>query len=295
MVALTALKKDAVFAAVRHMYTAIALYPDRDYHFPIGRAACSFVGYPHRQVARLPPWAVESFSGVGYPFAAKVIRPGDSVLDIGSGSGTDLLIAAHQTGDGGEVIGVDMTAAMVEKVSKRLVATGMGNVRVLHGNAEHVPVPAGTVDVVTSNGVFNLVPDKWAALAEAYRVLRPGGRLQFADIGVGRPLLGECVSDPLLWAECIVGATVTEEYGTMLQDLGFARIELLGRLDYFAGAASPVTRSMAASFRACSFVLRAIKPPVSPLPKPRDWPPRASKIRNTSQPPIPGSVLFSLP
>jgi arsenite methyltransferase len=276
MVAITSLKKDVIFAAVRSMYTEVARHPEREYHVPTGRKACAFVGYPDDRLTRLPASALESFAGVGYPFAANVIRPGDTVLDVGSGSGTDLLIAALDTGEGGQVIGLDMTAAMVEKLKNNVAAAGAVRVRVLEGNAEHIPLPDESVDVVTSNGVFNLVPDKRAAFTEIHRVLRPGGRVQIADIAVGRPLTGDCVSDPKLWAECIVGATLMDEYFAMIEHAGFGHVEALGQLDYFSASVSRATRSIAESFRACSFVLRAAKPPSPPLPTPLLWPPSSA-------------------
>jgi TusA-related sulfurtransferase len=144
---------------------------------------------------------------------------------------------------------------------------------VLEGNAEHIPLPDESVDVITSNGVFNLVPDKRAAFAEIHRVLRPGGRVQIADIAIGHPLSGECVSDPKLWAECIVGATLMDEYLAMIEHAGFVHVDALGQLDYFSASTSAATRSIAESFRACSFVLRAAKPPSPPLPKSSPWPP----------------------
>jgi arsenite methyltransferase len=234
--------------------------PAHTHHVPTGREACTFVGYPDDRLTQLPASAIESFAGVGYPFAAKMIRPGDTILDVGSGSGTDLLIAAQEAGERGHLIGLDMTAAMVEKGKNNAAAASVRSVRVLEGNAENIPLADGSVDVVTSNGVFNLVPDKRAAFAEIHRVLRPGGRVQIADIAVGRPLSGECVSDPKLWAECIVGATLMDEYLTMIEHAGFVHVEALGHFDYFSASASAATRSIAESFRACSFVLRAAKP-----------------------------------
>ena len=136
MVAIASLKKDVIFAAVRGMYTEVARHPEREYHFPTGRAACAFVGYPDDRLARLPASAIESFAGVGYPFAANVIRPGDTVLDVGSGSGTDLLLAARETGERGHVIGLDMTAAMVAKLAEQCGRRQRDSVRVLEGNAE---------------------------------------------------------------------------------------------------------------------------------------------------------------
>lgn len=273
MVFTSSLKKDAIFTAVRAMYTDVALHPERDYHFPTGRGACTFVGYPEEQLANLPSSAIESFAGVGYPFAANVIRTGDTVLDVGSGSGTDLLLAARQIGSRGEAIGLDMTAAMLEKLQRNVRAAGIGHARLLEGNAEKIPLPNESVDVVTSNGVLNLVPDKHAAFAEIYRVLRPGGRLQIADIALGQPMSTECASDPKLWAECVVGATLEDELTAMLEQAGFMHVEPVGHLDYFSGSSSAATRSIARSFRARSIVLRASKPPSPPLPPPQRWPP----------------------
>jgi arsenite methyltransferase len=276
MVYISSANKDLIFDAVRAMYTDVALHPDRGYHFPTGRAACTLVGYPGEQLARLPGAAVESFAGVGYPFAANVIRPGDTVLDVGSGSGTDLLLAVQLVGAAGQVIGLDMTAAMLAKLETSVAAAGASNVRLLEGNAERIPLPDASVDVVTSNGVLNLVPDKRVAFAEIHRVLRPGGRVQVADIALGSPLTGDCLSNPRLWAECIVGATLEDDYLALLDAAGFGRVETLGRLDYFAASASAETRSIARSFHACSIVLRTVKPPASPLPSPLPWPPAAS-------------------
>jgi SAM-dependent methyltransferase len=267
--------KTLIFEAVRTMYTDVARDPGRGFHFPTGRAACDFVGYPDAELEPLPACAVESFAGVGYPFAANVMQDGDAVLDIGSGSGTDALLAARAVGDAGTVIGLDMTTAMRAKLGASVAAAEAANVRLLGGNAERLPLADASVDVVSSNGVLNLVPDKRAAFADIFRVLRPGGRVQIADIALGRPLTGDCVNDPRLWAECVVGATLEDAYVELLAEAGFTAIEVLGRLDYFSASASAETRSIARSFNACSIVLRAVKPPASPLPAPRPWPPAA--------------------
>jgi len=272
MVYVASLNKDLIFSAVRAMYTDVALHPQHEYHFPTGRSACIFVGYPETQLSQLPPTAVESFAGVAYPFAANVIAAGDTVLDIGCGSGTDLLVAAQLVGANGAAIGMDMTAAMLEKVTRNAAAAGASNVRILEGNAERIPIPDASVDVVTSNGVLNLVPDKRNAFAEIHRVLKPGGRLQIGDIALGEPLSGDCVGNPQLWAECIVGATLETEYLRMLDESGFGPIEVLGQLDYFCASTSAATRSIAQSFHARSVVIRAVKPPSTPLPPALQWP-----------------------
>lgn len=260
MVAILSNQREVIFDAVQRMYTDVARMPEREFHFPTGRRAGEFVGYPAEQLDRLPVTAVESFAGVGYPFAAGVIRPGDTVLDIGSGSGTDALIAAGLVGPEGRVIGVDMTPAMREKLRANAASAGAANLEVLEGNAEAIPLPDASVDVVTSNGVLNLVPDKPRAFREVARVLRPGGRLQLADIVVETLPSDACRAHPELWAECIVGATTAEQYVVELEGAGLSDLEVLDRRDYFSGSGSAETRKVAGSFGAHSVVLRARKP-----------------------------------
>ncbi len=259
MVVITANHRDIILDAVQAMYTEVATRPEQEFHFPTGRAACEFVGYPAEELDALPNAAVESFAGVGYPFAADVIRPGDTVLDIGSGSGTDVLIAARRVGPAGEVIGLDMTEAMRQKLTANARAVGADQVRVVAGNAEDIPLPDASVDVVTSNGVLNLVPDKEEAVREIFRVLRPGGRVQIADIVVSTEPSAACRSKPQLWAECIVGATTEEEYLDYFRSAGFTGVEVLSHLDYFSRSASEETRRVAGSFGARTMVMRAGK------------------------------------
>src|SRR5215813_7337414 len=160
MVAILSNQRSAILDAVRRMYTEVAIECNREFHFPTGRKACEFVGYPAMQLDTLPTTAVESFAGVGYPFAANVIRPGDEVLDIGSGSGTDALIATRLVGPSGRVIGLDLTEAMRDKLRTNAGVAKAANLEILAGNAESIPMPDVSVDVVTTNDVINLVPDK---------------------------------------------------------------------------------------------------------------------------------------
>jgi SAM-dependent methyltransferase len=149
MVAILSNQREVIFDAVCRMYTDVARMPEREFHFPTGRRACELLGYPAVELDRLPPTAVESFAGVGYPFAAGVIRSGDVVLDIGSGSGTDALIAAQQVGAGGRVIGLDLTEAMRDKLLANAALAAAAHLVVLAGNAEAIPLPDESVDVVT--------------------------------------------------------------------------------------------------------------------------------------------------
>ncbi len=260
MVVVTSDQRDVIFDAVRDMYTAVADRPEEEYHFPTGRRACEYVGYPADQLDALPTTAIESFAGVGYPFSADSIREGDVVLDVGAGSGTDLLIAALLAGPEGRAIGLDMTEAMRRKASANAATMGLANVELVDGTAEEIPLPDASVDVVTSNGVINLVPDKPAAAREIHRVLRPGGRVQIADIVVRDLPSDECRSKPQLWAECIVGATTDDDYLETFRDVGFEEVERLSELDYFAASGSESTRRTAGGFGAHAIVMRARKP-----------------------------------
>jgi arsenite methyltransferase len=255
MVAVFSDKKEFIFKAVADMYTDVATHPGKTFHFPTGRLACLFVGYPGKQLDLIPATAPESFAGVGYPFAADVIRDGDVILDIGSGSGTDTLIASTLTGQDGKVYGLDMTEAMLEKLGRNIAAMGARNVVPLRGNAEEIPLPDASVDVVTSNGVLNLVPDKPRAFAEIARVLKPGGRLQISDISLAQPVSEKSRADPKLWAECVVGAVLEDDYVALLHAAGLA-VEVIGRLDYFDGSASADTRRVAHGLGAHTIILR---------------------------------------
>ncbi|GAB4098505.1 methyltransferase domain-containing protein [Sinomonas halotolerans] len=266
MVVISSDQREIIFDAVVAMYTSVASTPAQGFHFPTGRPAAEYVGYPADALDALPAAAVESFAGVGYPFAAAVLKPGDTVLDVGSGSGTDLLIAARAVGPAGFAYGVDMTEAMREKATAnaqaahRAPGARLARVEVRAGNAERLPFEDASVDVVTSNGVINLVPAKAAAIAEMHRVLRPGGWVQISDIVVEDLPSEACRAKPRLWAECIVGATTQTDYAGMFTAAGFTGVELLADLDYFAASSSHSTRTTAEGFGAHSMTLRARKP-----------------------------------
>jgi arsenite methyltransferase len=249
-----------VTKAVQHLYTEVAREPHKEYHFPLGLNALRFVGYPDEDLKKLPPTATESFAGVGYPFATRSIRPGDTVLDIGSGSGTDVLYASLKVGPTGRVMGLDFTPAMIKKARANIRRMGAKHVTIVEGNATKIPLPDGSVDVVTSNGVLNLVPDKPAAFREIFRVLKPGGRLQLADIVVQEDVGAVCGLNPQLWADCIGGAAVEGEYLKTIRGAGFDAVKIVRRTDYFSKSSSDSTKRITKTFGAESVVLSGRKP-----------------------------------
>lgn len=245
MVAIAGFTREQILRAVRGMYGEVATSPSRQFHFPTGRDACLFVGYPRDWLDQLPFAVVESFAGVGFPFRAGVIRRGDRVLDIGAGSGTDALIAARLVGPEGQVLALDLTPAMLTKLKRNVAAAGVTNIHVIEGNAEAIPLADASVDAVTSNGVLNLVPDKPKAFAELFRVLRAGGQAQIADIIVSRPAGDAARRDPKLWAECVVGAVPEDDYLDLIRTAGFGDVSVLRRFDYFSASSSADTRRLA--------------------------------------------------
>lgn len=185
---------------VKSKYMEVALEPQKGFHFHIGRPLAAMLGYKPKDVDWLPESTVESFAGTGNPFSMAALPPGAVVLDIGCGAGFDSLLAARQVGPSGRVIALDMTEAMLEKARRGAVALGLSNVEVRHGYAENLPVESGVIDVVISNGAINLCPDKAAVMKEVYRILRPGGRFQIADIVVHKEVPQEAKDDINLWS-----------------------------------------------------------------------------------------------
>jgi SAM-dependent methyltransferase len=173
---------ESLRSAIQEEYRLVALEPQRGFHFHTGRPLAQLLGYPDEWLIDLPESSIESFAGTGNPFRLGAIKPGEKVLDVGSGSGFDSLIAARMVSPAGQVVGIDMTPAMIEKARSGAQESGISNVEFRHGHAAALPVGDGWADVVISNGVLNLIPDKLAALQEMARVLRRGGRLQMGDI-----------------------------------------------------------------------------------------------------------------
>ena len=176
------LNLDTLRTAIREEYAVVAREPERGFHFILGRPLARLLGYHDAWLEGIPESSIESFAGTGNPFSLGELRPGERVVDVGCGAGFDSLIAARMVGPRGQVIGVDMTPAMLDKARQGAGGSGLPNVEFREGYAEALPVPDGWAEVVISNGVLNLTPDKYATLTEMARVLKPQGRLQIADI-----------------------------------------------------------------------------------------------------------------
>lgn len=248
-----------VLTAVQEMYEDVAAHPEKEFHFPTGRTSCLNLGYPEEELDKIPPSAIESFAGVGYPFLANVIKPGDTVVDIGSGSGVDVLIAKLKTGKEGMVYGIDMTPAMIEKARKNLEEANVNRVRIIEGRADDIPLADNKIDVVTSNGVINLVPDKKQAFDEMYRIVKHGGYIQISDIVLSKPVPEKSKTNAQLWAECIVGAEPVNDYLDIARSAGFKNVTVIDRLDYFAQSSNESTKKAAKGLGAHTIVLTGQK------------------------------------
>ena len=231
-----AVEPEALRASVREKYREVALHPESAFHFHTGRPLAALLDYDQALVDNLPDRAVESFAGVANPFSLQPLGQGDRVVEVGSGGGFDSIVAAHLVGPDGRVLGVDMTPEMLAKSQETVGLLGLDQVEFREGIAEQLPVDDGWADVVISNGVLNLVADKSQAFAEIFRVLRPGGRLQFADIAVGRPVPAEAVCNIDLWTDCIAGGQSCDGWRQVLRDAGFVAVEVGPAVDTFGDA-----------------------------------------------------------
>ena len=183
---------------IRKTYASVSQEPEKDFIFPTGRAWAEDLGYPD-EVSLVPGLVAESFAGVANPWSLGRIEPGQRVLDIGSGAGMDSLIAALMVGPEGSVTGIDMTPEMIENARNGAAELGLNNVTFVEGEAEALPFEDSTFDVVISNGVIDLIPDKDAVFGEIYRVLAPGGRIQIADVTIQQPVSDEGRRNIDLW------------------------------------------------------------------------------------------------
>lgn len=193
------LSTDDLHEEIRKEYAEVADHPDKGYHFHTGRDAASRLGYDEALYSDIPEGSIESFAGTGNPFILGPIEEGETVVDIGSGSGFDSLIASKMVGPEGRVVGIDMTSEMLEKARAGAASIGASNVEFREGFAEDLPLPDDFADVLISNGVLNLALDKVKMLREWGRVLKPGGRLQIGDILVAREVPQSALDDISLW------------------------------------------------------------------------------------------------
>ena len=218
-------------AQVRDMYRQVAREEEAELHFAVGRPLALRLGYPEEMLDAIPAEALASFAGVGYHFDLASLSPGDQVLDLGSGSGTDVFCAALRVGASGRVVGVDFTDEQIAKATRLRDRDGFAQAEFVEASIDALPFEAASFDAVVSNGVINLSPVKTRVFAEAARVLRPGGRLAIADIVSGRPLKERTRRNVELWAACIAGAIPRQSYLSALEDAGF-RVEEVRVNDY---------------------------------------------------------------
>ena len=189
---------DLLKREIKKTYASVSQDPERDFIFPTGRGWAEDLRYPP-ELASVPDGAVESFAGVANPWELGRLSPGERVLDLGSGAGTDSLVAAQMVGERGSVTGIDMTTEMVTKARAAAAEMNASNVEFVESEAERLPFPDGSFDVVISNGVIDLIPDKDAVFAELFRVLVPGGRIQIADVTIQNPVSAEGRRNIDLW------------------------------------------------------------------------------------------------
>lgn len=239
------LDADVLRQVIREGYAEVAANPKKGFHFHTGRPLAHMLEYPDEWLIGIPESAIESFAGTGNPFRLGEIYPGQRIVDVGCGAGLDSLIAAKKVGPAGRVIGVDMTPSMLDKAHQAAEEAGLTNVvEFREGYAEALPVPDGWADVVISNGVLSLIPDKYTALEEMSRVLKPGSRLQVGDILVQKRRASLVLSPAELEATVVAA--------------GFVGFEITWRKDVFSGAPEA---SSAEKFGTLGITFRARKVP----------------------------------
>lgn len=217
--------------AVKDMYRHVAREEDSELHFEVGRPLAERLGYPPHTLDRVPAEAIASFAGVGYHLDLAELRPGEAVLDLGCGSGTDVFCAAVMVGERGRVVGVDFTDQQLAKAERLRERDGFEGVEFVEASITELPFEDGGFDAVISNGVINLSPIKHVVFSEAARVLRPGGRLALADIVSARPLKERTRRNIDLWAACVAGAIPRASYAKAIETVGL-EVGPMRRNDY---------------------------------------------------------------
>lgn len=217
---------------VKEMYRAVAQKPHGDFHFEIGRRLAEKLGYQSKELDQVPPEAVDSFAGVGYHFGLANIRSGESVLDLGSGSGMDTFVAALKVGENGRVTGVDMSDEQLEKAENLCSQSKFNHVSFLKGYIEALPFSDESFDVVISNGAINLSAEKEKVFSEVGRVLRKGGRMAISDIVTENELTEGITRDATLWASCIGGAMQEDKYRSTIENAGMRLVSMQDNPQY---------------------------------------------------------------
>ena len=211
---------------VKAMYRSVAENPHGEFHFEMGRAMAERLGYAPADLDRIPAEAIESFAGVGYYFHLADPKLGETVVDLGSGSGMDTFVAALKVGPRGKIVGVDMTDEQRAKAEQLRDRAGFLNVTYVKGYIEKAPLPDGLADVVISNGVINLATDKSKVFREAVRLLKSGGRFAISDIVTEVQLPESIVCNSTLWAACIGGAAQQDDYRRMIEGAGLQLVKV---------------------------------------------------------------------
>jgi len=253
----TTLDTVALENKVKEMYRQVAEQPDATFHFEMGRALALRLGYLAKDLDRIPAPSVDSFAGVGHYFQFADLKEGESVLDLGSGSGMDTFVASLYVGETGRVVGADMTDAQLQKADRLRIKGGFSNVSYTPANIMRLPFEDASFDVIISNGVINLCSDKQAVFSEAYRVLKPGGRLCLSDIVSEVQLPENIVCNASLWAACIGGAMQEDAYRDAVRNAGFEVENWKDNPEY--GFISNSAKGATQTYRVKSMTLKALK------------------------------------
>jgi SAM-dependent methyltransferase/DNA-binding transcriptional ArsR family regulator len=228
-IAFPELSQDEIKEAVRIKYSQVANSPGEKFNFPVGRKFAESVGYPTEVLDCLAPSFYESFTGAGNPQPYVDVTEGETLLDLGCGAGLDLYFYAQKIGPNGKLYGFDISAQMIDKSTRNLAAAGIKNFTPLCGHADKIDLADNSVDIITSNGIYNLAPDKEAVLREVFRVLKPGGRTIFSEIILNAPLEEEIRKSINDWFRCIGGALAEPDFVALMRKVGFGEVKTLSK------------------------------------------------------------------
>lgn len=217
---INSIDKSELEQKVKDMYREVAVNPGGEFHFEMGRTMAERLGYSSEDLDRIPAEAIDSFAGVGYYFHLLNLKEGESVIDLGSGSGMDTFVAALKVGENGKVVGIDMTDEQRAKAERLRYQAGFNNVSYIKGYIDAIPCPDENFDAVISNGVINLAPEKVKVFQEVARILKPGGRLAISDIVTDLQLPDGITCNTTLWAACIGGAMQKDSYLAAIEGVG---------------------------------------------------------------------------